>query len=74
MFVEVDKKLCLEIENEGMINKIYSCPIELVGEGNLKIAIGWRGEEFVVFAGGQCVASNDPATPAEDFAELTLKP
>ena len=74
LFIEPNKKFCLEIDNEGICNVIYSCPLDLIGQGDLKIALSWRGEEVVIYAGGLCVASTDPSTTAVDVAHLVLKP
>ncbi|MFM9863822.1 MAG: hypothetical protein ACKVRO_09455 [Micropepsaceae bacterium] len=65
-------RLASSRDDVGLI--LESCPLHIVGTGDMRIALAWSGERITLFAGGQCIASNDPETSAVSAATITLRP
>ena len=52
---------------------LESCPISLEGEGYFKLGVGYSESGATLFAGGKCIASNEPDTTPEQHIEIILK-
>jgi hypothetical protein len=53
---------------------ITTCPIAFSGEGKFRLAIAWEGWSIVVYAGGECIASEGRPTISVDHVEILLVP
>lgn len=57
----------------GIDVTLQSCPITLHGSGCFKIAMRYSHDGATAFAGGKCIASNEPGSRPEEHVEITLR-